>query len=91
MPNLEVLVSPQDLIALRSIYGHQKYIEESFHVHMAENVCIWRFPRYCSNELSRDDQLITLNVMRERRELDGVSWWIVLPTYTLFLFVYVYA
>jgi len=40
---------------------------------------------------SRDDRLITLNVMRERRELDGVSWWIVLPTYTLFLFVYVYA
>ena len=34
---------------------------------------------------------ITLNVMRERRELDGVSEWIVLPTYTLFLFVYVYA
>ena len=35
--------------------------------------------------------LTTLNVMRERRELDGVSRWIVLPTYTLFLFVYVYA
>ena len=35
--------------------------------------------------------LTTLNVMRERRELDGVSQWIVLPTYTLFLFVYVYA
>ena len=29
--------------------------------------------------------------MRERRELNGVSWWIVLPTYTHFLFVYVYA
>ena len=35
--------------------------------------------------------LTTLNVMREQRELDGVSRWIVLPTYTLFLFVYVYA
>jgi len=62
MPNLEVLVSPQDLIALRSIYGHQKHIEESFHVyieesfhvhieegfhvHMEANVCIWQFPRY---------------------------------------------
>jgi len=31
MPNLEVLVSPQDLIALRSIYGCQKHIEESFY------------------------------------------------------------
>ena len=46
---------------------------------------------YCNDEASRDDCLVTLNVMRERRELDGVSWWIVLPTYTLFLFVYVYA
>ena len=45
----------------------------------------------CNDKASRDDCLITLNVMRERRELDGVSWWIVLPTYTLFLFVYVYA
>ena len=45
----------------------------------------------CNDEASRDDGLITLNVMRERRELDRVSWWIVLPTYTLFLFVYVYA
>ena len=45
----------------------------------------------CNDKASRDDCLITLNVMRERRELDRVSWWIVLPTYTLFLFVYVYA
>ena len=45
----------------------------------------------CNDKGSRDDYLITLNVMRERRELDRVSWWIVLPTYTLFLFVYVYA
>jgi len=45
----------------------------------------------CNDKASCDDCLITLNVMRERRELDGVSWWIVLPTYTLFLFVYVYA
>ena len=45
----------------------------------------------CNDKASRDDCLITLNVMRERRELDGVSLWIVLPTYTLFLFVYVYA
>ena len=45
----------------------------------------------CNDKASRDNCLITLNVMRERRELDGVSWWIVLPTYTLFLFVYVYA
>ena len=46
MPNLEVLVSPQDLIALRSIYSHQKSIEESFHVHVEANVCVWRFLRY---------------------------------------------
>jgi len=46
MPNLEVLVSPQDLIALRSIYGHQKHIEESFHVHVEANVCVRRFQRY---------------------------------------------
>ena len=46
MPNLEVLVSPQDLIALRSIYGRQKRIEESFHVHVEANVRVWRFPRY---------------------------------------------
>jgi len=45
----------------------------------------------CNDKASRDDCLITLNIKRERRELDGVSWWIVLPTYTLFLFVYVYA
>jgi len=46
MPNLEVLVSPQDLIALRSIYSRQKHIEESFHVHMEVNVHIQRFPKY---------------------------------------------
>ena len=28
----------------------------------------------CNDKPSRDDRLITLNVMRERRELDGVSW-----------------
>jgi len=28
--------------------------------------------------------------MREQRELDGVLLWIVLPTYTQLLFVYVY-
>jgi len=38
MPNLEVLVSPQDLITLRSIYSRQKRIEENIHV--------WWFPRY---------------------------------------------
>jgi len=45
----------------------------------------------CNDKASRNDCLITLNVMRERKELDGVSWWIGLPTYTQFLFVYVYA
>ena len=46
MLNLEVLVSPQDLIALRSIYGRQKHIEESFHVHVKANVHIRQFLRY---------------------------------------------
>ena len=46
MLNLEVLISLQDLIALRSIYSCQKHIEESFHVHMEANVCVWQFPRY---------------------------------------------
>jgi len=46
MPNLEVLVSPQDLITLRSIYSHQKHIEESFHVHVEVNVRVWQFLRY---------------------------------------------
>jgi len=46
MPNLEVLVSPQDLITLRSIYGLQKHIEESFHVHMEANIRVWWFLRY---------------------------------------------
>jgi len=46
MPNLEVLVSPQDLIALRTIYGHQKHIEESFYVHVEANVCVQQFLRY---------------------------------------------
>jgi len=46
MPNLEVLVSPQDLITLRSIYGCQKRIEESFHMHVEANVCVWWFLRY---------------------------------------------
>ena len=46
MPNLEVLVSPQDLIALGSIYSLQKRIEKSFHVHVKANVRVWRFPRY---------------------------------------------
>jgi len=46
MPNLEILVSPQDLISLRSIYSCQKCIEESFYVHMEVNVYVWQFPRY---------------------------------------------
>jgi len=45
MPNLEVLVSPQDLITLRSIYGCQERIEESFHVHVEANVRVQQFPR----------------------------------------------
>ena len=45
----------------------------------------------CNDKGSRDDCLITLNVMRERRKLNRVLWWIVLPTYTQILFVYVYA
>ena len=32
------------------------------------------FQEVCNDKPSRDDGLITLNVMRERRELDGVSW-----------------
>ena len=28
----------------------------------------------CNNKSSQGDDLITLNVMREQRELDGVSW-----------------
>ena len=40
MSNLEVLVFPQDLIALRSIYSRQKCIEESFHVHVEANIHI---------------------------------------------------
>ena len=46
MPNLEVLVSPQDLIALRSIHSLQKRLEESFHVYMEENIHVQQFPRY---------------------------------------------
>jgi len=46
MPNLEVLVFPQDLIALRSIYGCQKHIEESFHMHVEANVHFQQFLRY---------------------------------------------
>jgi len=46
MPNLEVLVSLQDLIALRSIHSHQKHIEESFYVHMEVNICVQQFLRY---------------------------------------------
>jgi len=46
MPNLEVLVSPQDLIDLRSIHDCQKCIEESFHVHVEANVHVWWFLRY---------------------------------------------
>ena len=45
----------------------------------------------CNDKASRDDCLITLNIMRERRELNGVPWWIVLSTYIQILFVYVYA
>ena len=50
MPNLEVLVSLQDLIILRFIYGRQKHIEESFHVHMEANIHVWQFPRYLPNQ-----------------------------------------
>jgi len=46
MSNLEVLVSPQDFIALGSIHGCQKCVEESFYVHVEANVCIWWFLRY---------------------------------------------
>jgi len=46
MPNLEVLVSPQDLIALGSIHDCQEHIKESFHVHMEANIHVWQFPRY---------------------------------------------
>jgi len=46
MPNLEVLVSPQDLIALRFLYSSQKCIEESFHVHMEANIRVQWFLRY---------------------------------------------
>jgi len=35
--------------------------------------------------------LITLNVREKQRELNGVPLWIALPTYTQFLFIYVYA
>jgi len=35
--------------------------------------------------------LITLNVIREQRELDKVPLWIALSIYTQMLFVYVYA
>jgi len=40
MSNIKVFVSPQDLITLGSIYSCQKYIEESFYMHMEENVHI---------------------------------------------------
>ena len=77
-------------------WGEKKY-EQEYWKRLEENWQRWKrnpfakVSRNCNDKGSRDDYLITLNVMRERRELDGVSWWIVLPTYTLFLFVYVYA
>jgi len=46
IPNLKVLVSPQDLIALGYIHSRHKCIEESFYVHMEANVHVWQFPRY---------------------------------------------
>ena len=43
MPNLEVLISLQDLITLGSIYSFQKHIEENIHVinHPLEPKIVW--------------------------------------------------
>jgi len=46
MSNIEILVSPQDLIVSGSIYGRQKSIEESFPVDVEANVCVQQFLRY---------------------------------------------
>ena len=44
--NIEDLVSPWDLIALGSIYGQKKRIEESFTMVIEANDYVKRFPRY---------------------------------------------
>ena len=44
--NIEDLVSPWDLIALGSIYGQKKRIEESFTMVIEANDYIKRFLRY---------------------------------------------
>jgi len=46
MSNIEILVSPQDLIVSGSIYSRQKSIEESFPVDVEANVCVQQFLRY---------------------------------------------
>jgi len=45
----------------------------------------------CNDKVVEITCLITLNIMREQRELNGVPLWIALPIYTQMLFVYVYA
>jgi len=72
MPNLEVLVSPQDLIALRSIYSRQKYIEESFHVHIEANVCVQQFPRYLP--ISVQHWLTNISVSIDCFDMFGHIW-----------------
>ena len=44
--NIEDLVSPWDLIALGSIYGQKKYIEESFTMVIEANDYVKWFLRY---------------------------------------------
>jgi len=44
--NIEDLVSLWDLIALRSIYGQKKHIEESFTMVIEANNYVKQFPRY---------------------------------------------
>ena len=44
--NIEDLVSPWDLIVLRSIYSQKKHIEESFTMIIEANNYIKQFPRY---------------------------------------------
>ena len=40
MSNIESHVSLQNLIALGSIYSHQKHIEKSFYMYVDINICI---------------------------------------------------
>ena len=44
--NIEDLVSLWDLIALGSIYGQKKHIEESFMMVVEANNYVKQFPRY---------------------------------------------